>query len=150
VVLLSVLVLGACNHESGEGRKESPAVNRPVADSGVTVILRTDQPRYKPGQPITLSLTVSNATQRPAMLQFNSAQRYEFTIQDQGGKTHWQWGANRMFAQVLGEETLAPGDSLVYRETFRGQLPPGTYRAVGSLLATGGQLAAEAPVTVGS
>ena len=151
VVLLSVLILCACNHESpGSGKERPPAVTRPVADSGVTVTLRTDQPRYKPGQPITLSLTVSNPTERPAVLRFSSAQRYEFTIQDQGGKSYWQWGAGRMFAQVLGQETLASGDSLVYRESFRGQLPPGTYRAVGTILATDKKLPAEAQVTVGS
>jgi intracellular proteinase inhibitor BsuPI len=119
-----------------------------MTDSPLIMSLATDQPRYQLGQPITLSLTVSNPTGQPVVMRFNSAQRCDFTIQDQRGNTLWQWGADRMFAQVLGEETLGPGGSTVYRERFGGHLPPGTYRAIGTLLATGGHLSAEAPVTV--
>lgn len=119
-----------------------------MTESTLAVTVGTDRPRYAPGEPITITLTVSNRGDQPARLHFSSGQRYDFTIEDREGKVLWHWAADRLFVQMLGEETLAPGAALVYRERFAGLLTPGTYRATGTLLAAGALVSASAPVTV--
>jgi len=110
--------------------------------------LVTDKPRYAPEEPITITLTVSNPTREPVTLQFTTGQRYDFMIEDEAGKLVWAWAEDRMFVQILGEATIAPGVALAYRETFTGRLAPGAYRVTGTLTALAERRSASAVVTV--
>ena len=86
-------------------------------------------------------LLVTNADQAPLALEFATAQRYDFAVRD-GGREVWRWSAGRGFAQVLGSEALAPGETRTYAERWR---PPAglsgrTLTAVGTLTTRTGRV----------
>lgn len=83
---------------------------------------------------VRLLLQVTNATQAPLTLRFSSGQSYDFTVSD-GGTSVWSWSAERMFTQALRSETLAPGETRSYEETWR---PPASLR--GKLLSATARL----------
>ena len=87
------------------------------------------------GAPVELTLEVTNTSDRPVTLHFNTSQRYDFLIHDAAGKEMWTWAQERMFLQVLGQEDLQPGATKTYKERFLGTLSPGTYRVTGRLAA---------------
>ena len=105
--------------------------------TGVGVSLATDRTVYGTGQPIAIELRAFNSTSEATLLQFRTAQRYDFVVQDSAGKTVWQWAAERMFAQVLGQESLGPSKpQIAYTDKYAGQLPPGTYKLTGTVTAS--------------
>lgn len=119
-----------------------------ATDTALTVWLVADKARYAPGEPIVLTLAVRNAGAAPVTLEFSSSQRSDFTIEDSAGTVLWRWAAERMFAQVLGEETVRPGAKLEYVERYTGGLGPGRYRVMGQIVALGRELADTVEVTV--
>lgn len=132
-----LLVVLACAGQE----TEPPVVATAVTDSTFPLSLRTDRPVYVPGEAITLTLVLRNATAAPQTLEFSSGQRYDFAIEDARAPV-WRWSASQAFIQMLGEENIAPGDSLVYRERFSGELSAGRYRAVGTVVRMGAELSA--------
>jgi hypothetical protein len=115
---------------------------------GVSVVLTTDKRTYAAGEPIALTLALVNAGSEPLRLRFMTAQRYDFTLQDQRGQQVWRWSSERFFAQVLGEETIAPGGALSYSATVRHALPTGWYTAVGVLPAAEGRVSASMGIEI--
>ena len=96
---------------------------------GLVVTLTTDKAVYAPHETIWMVLEVSNRGEAPILLEFASAQRFDVTIADEGGAEVWRWSAGRMFAAVLGQETLGPDKPrLVYEARVGGGLEPGAYR----------------------
>ncbi len=119
-----------------------------VSHPGIEVSVTTDRAAYAPNEPIEIRLDVTNRTDTVVVFQFSDGQRYDFLIQDEGGETLWRWSADKSFIQVLGEERLVPGDTLIYRERFDGSLIPGTYSVAGMLVATNHPLRASTTITV--
>jgi hypothetical protein len=82
------------------------------------------------GQPLVTTLSVeptadsvhfilqaTNTTRAPLTLQFRSGQSYDFVVAD-GGRTVWNWASDMMFTQALRSETLAPGETRTWAETW--------------------------------
>ena len=137
---LGALALLACaGPDAAPSQAEQPAVK----DTSYAATVRTDRTRYSRGEPITITIVLRNTSSAPQTLEFSSSQRYDFAIEDTRAPL-WRWSAAVMFAQVLGEETIAPGDSLSYSEMFRGELPAGSYRAIGWITRMGAELKATA------
>ena len=114
------------------------------------IALTTDMAHYAPGGTIIARLTASGVSDEAITLHFRSAQRCDFVIQDTNGTTLWQWGADRMFAQAIGAETLGPARTeLVCREQFAAPRTAGTYRIVGSLTSSDRPMSAVVSITVG-
>lgn len=134
--LIAVL---ACNRPDAA----PPAASNAVPDSALVATLFTDRSAYALGNAVTLRLVLRNVSAASVTLEFSSGQRYDFAIEDTRAPM-WRWSASQMFAQVLGGETLAPGDSLVYSEQFKGELPAGPYRAVGTIVRMGEPISATA------
>ena len=141
--LSGLLAVLACSRQDAA----PPVAGNVVTDSTLAATLTTDRPAYAPGDPITLRLVLRNASAAPQTLEFSSAQRYDFAIEDTRAPV-WRWSASQMFAQVLGEETVAAGDSLAYSEQFKGELPAGPYRAVGTIVRMGTTITAAAEFQV--
>ena len=80
-------------------------------------------------------LHVTNPSTQPVTLEFASAQRYDFVVQTMAGAEVWRWSADQMFAQMLGEDTLAPGASRDYSETWQPGARSGVFVAIGKLTA---------------
>ena len=79
-------------------------------------------------------LHLSNPTANPVQLDFGDAQRFDFDVRDAGGAPVWRWSADRAFAQVVGQETVAPGATLTYEAEWRPDKGPGSYTVTGRLL----------------
>ena len=112
---------------------------------------------------LDLALTVRNDGDEPVTLRFRTGQRADFAAYESDGADRdggdvdgidpddeaivWRHGAGRMFTQVLGSETLIPGDSVTY-ESMWPDPPVGEYRIVGSLTAEECDVAATTTVTI--
>ena len=120
-----------------------------MPDTAVEISITTDKTDYAADEPIILRLEVTNGTDEPLVLEFSNGQRYDFVMEDAEGGTAWRWSADKAFIQVLGEEHLAPGESLTYEERFEGSLAAGTYTVVGMLVTTNVPLEARTRISVG-
>ncbi len=67
---------------------------------------------------VRFTLQVTNASQQAVTLRFSSGQSYDFSVGD-GGAVVWRWSEDRMFTQALRAETLAPGQTRSWSETWR-------------------------------
>lgn len=110
------------------------------------VTVTTDRSSYDVRDDVVLTLTARNVTDATVTLEFSSSQRYDFQVEDSSGTTVWSWSDDRGFAQVLGEETVAPGEELTWTETVT--LQPGDYTAVGMVTTRSGDLTDRASFTV--
>jgi len=88
------------------------------------------------GDTVHLQLELSNAGDTAVVLEFASTQRYDFGVEAETGESVWRWSADRMFGQVVGEERLAPGASLVYGEVWLATGRAGRWVAVGQVVST--------------
>jgi hypothetical protein len=90
---------------------------------------------------VTLAVVIRNRGASPRTLTFPSSQTHDCIVHAGEGTEVWRWSAGRMFAQVLTELTLAPGESRTFTITWDltdrkgAPLPPGDYRAVGLVAA---------------
>ncbi len=146
---LLTLALATLAFPSGAALRTAPPTAptaEPLAMLALTVA--TDQAAYAPGATITARLTVINDAKDAVILGFSSSQRYDFAIETEAGETRWRWAGDRMFAQMLGEETLGPGKGLVYTERFPAPREPGRYRVVARLASRTPPASAAADFTV--
>lgn len=127
---LLIVVMGIITN-IGPGGWSEEEDNTP---GGFGLTLATNKAVYSPGEPISITLTVFNCTEDAITLNFTSAQRYDFVVKKKEKKI-WQWSSDKLFAQLIGEEKLKTGDTLIYEETYRpGQeLAPGVYSVTGKL-----------------
>ena len=101
---------------------------------GMSIMI--DKMNYDVGEPIKMALKVFNYTQEDIVFYFNTSQRYDFIIQDEEGSKIWRWSQDKMFAMVLGEETLGPlNPEVICTEEYKGKLSPGYYKIKGILVA---------------
>jgi hypothetical protein len=107
------------------------------------------------GKPITLRLVLRNGGTAAHRLQYSSARTYDVTVLGAGGRELWRWSHGRMFAQMVSDVALGPGESREFRATWDQRtndgaaVPPGRYEAVGSIPALGGEMqTAPLPFTI--
>jgi hypothetical protein len=70
---------------------------------------------YPAAAPVDVALTVRNAGPSAVALSFATAQRFDVVLFDDTCREIWRWSRGRMFAQVLGGLTIAPGNIVTYR-----------------------------------
>jgi hypothetical protein len=136
--LLWVAVSGSCALDSAE-----------VDALGLEVLVRVEPARLSPGGGARAILTVTNAGAQVARLVYPTSQRYDFLLLDLRGNQLWRWSAGRMFLQVVTTDSLEPGASVVYEESFTLPGVAGQYRLVGSLMLMDGVVSDTAVLNVG-
>ena len=120
-----------------------------MAELAFGVSMRTDRAIYAASERTVIELIVFNRTAESLTFDFRNAQHYDFLIEDAEGNSVWRWAEGRMFAQVLGEETLGPGrEEVVYTETYAGPLQPGDYEVTGALISSNRPLSASLTITI--
>ncbi|HEU4556466.1 MAG TPA: BsuPI-related putative proteinase inhibitor [Longimicrobium sp.] len=92
----------------------SPAGDAAGSGGPLVVTLQTDAA----ADSVRFTLQVTNSSQQPVALQFSSGQSYDFSVAD-GGTVVWHWGGDMMFTQALRTETLAPGQTRSWSESWR-------------------------------
>jgi hypothetical protein len=140
LLLVAVLALGSscCRHTpAGSGRAEVGAAVPafPPADS-MDLSLSLDAGSYAVGERVRMRLVARNTTARTLALTFRTAQRHDFIVR-KSGRIVWQWSTDMMFAQVVGTETLPPGDSLAFAGEWDQRLADGTNAALGAYTVQG-------------
>ncbi|WP_224336436.1 BsuPI-related putative proteinase inhibitor [Haloprofundus halobius] len=97
---------------------------------------------------VEFELTVENRGDERVTLSFRDARRAEFVVTDTGGGGEvWRWSDGRMFAQMLGSETLDPGEATTF-ESVWDDSEPGEYVAVGELAAVDADAEAQTQFSV--
>ena len=100
------------------------------------ISIMTDKMSYSVGESIIMTFKVFNYTKADITFHFNTAQRYDFIIEDEEGNEVWHWSKDRMFAMMLGEEILGPTNMEVnYSAEYKSKLSPGYFKVTGVLVA---------------
>lgn len=92
---------------------------------------------YGGGETITLVVTLRNRADGPRTLTLPTSQTHDCLVYDGNHKEVWRYSAGRIFAQVITELTLAPGESRTFTVTWKQidaqgrPVPPGDYETVG-------------------
>jgi hypothetical protein len=130
-VFLAVATLGC-------GVKDTPDVNPPDADGAAVgaAALASSVEVEVHANTVRMVLHVTNPTSRPVTLEFSSGQRYDFAIRTAAGADVWTWSADKLFAQMVGTETIAPGATLDYTETWTPAGQKGSFVAIARLAST--------------
>jgi hypothetical protein len=118
-LLVAALLVGAC---SARGEEPEAAMG---ADRDLVASLDV---RFQ-GDTVQFGLHVTNGSLEPVVAEFSSGQRYDFIVRTLAGEEVWRWSADRGFTQALGEETVAPGGWLQYREDWNAGARTGRYVA---------------------
>ena len=100
------------------------------------ISMTTNKMSYTVGEPITMTLKIFNYTEEDVVFHFNTSKRYDFIIEDEEGNEIWRWAEYRMFAMMLGEETLGPTNiEIIYSVKYKDKLSPGYYKITGFFVA---------------
>jgi len=129
IVTVVFLSLGIWLIASGNTTSEERNMNYGIS-------MMTDKMNYSVGEPIIMTVKIFNYTKEDIIFHFNTAQRYDFIIEDEEGNEIWRWSQDRMFAMVLGEEILGPTNTeITYTAEYQGNLSSGYYKVTGVLVA---------------
>lgn len=134
----------------GCGPKDAPQVNSPDANgtaAGTAGLASSVEIEVRPDT-VRLVLHVTNPSNQPVRLEFNSGQRYDFAIRTAGGADVWTWSADKLFAQAVGTETIAPGATLDYAETWAPGNRKGSFVAIARLASTSHPISEQAAFQV--
>lgn len=104
-------------------------VGAPAAQD-IHVNFTTDQLIYRVGTRLTVKYTIVNLSDQPLVLDFPTAQQFDWTITDISGKVIYRWSKGRAFAQVLTHLTIPAGASDGFETTWdipRDLAPSGFY-----------------------
>lgn len=99
LVLVLAALTGACTPIGMSSTPEGPIVSSLLVRTGPDSVQFTYQ--------------VTNVSDQPVTLTFPSAQRFDVRV-TQDGREIWRWSADRMFAQMLGEERLDADETRQY------------------------------------
>ena len=94
---------------------------------------------------VEFTLTVRNTGAEPVELEFRSSKTADFAV-DSAAEI-WRWSDERMFAQAVRVETIAPDESVSQTASWENP-PPGDYTVTATLAATDTALARRAEFTV--
>jgi hypothetical protein len=100
-----VVLLAACAPAAQTGAEPEAAVAEDLS-SALNVRVEDDSVRFE--------LHIMNTTAEAIVLEFPTAQRYDFEVRTAGGRVVWRWSDDMMHAQVLGHEELGPGEAQRY------------------------------------
>ena len=138
-------MLLACGGVGGEQVLQGP---QPVSDAQEVLSVPTDRQTYAAEDLIELTLELENSTDQALVLNFSTGQRYDFTILRGPAEIVWSWSEDRMFMQMLGQETVGPSQVLAYREQISPRLSAGTYTGTGRIVAQNQTLVASALIVI--
>jgi len=124
-----------------------------IVQDNLELTLEVEEQAYWVGQPVRLILAVKNVGAEPKTLRFSSGQRYDFVVA-LAGREVWRWSKGKLFTQALTSITLAPGETIRFRETWRQEddldrkVQPGEYTVTAILTTMNGPRPTVGPVTV--
>ena len=124
-----------CPADEETARREAPILfetTMTLQDSAGRATVQFDA-----GEPITLVMTIRNRSDSPQSVMLPSSQSYDCSVSTAEGREVWRWSKGVMFAQVITELKLSPGESKSYSQIWDQKADdgavaqPGEYRAIG-------------------
>lgn len=124
------------------GTGTSAAMKRVQAPPNFKVDLSIEPKQYIPSTnlPLRVRMTVHNQGKDKYILDFKSAQQYEFIIRDKAGQDIYRSSQDKEFAQVETATVVNRNEKLVFQEELFGgetsaplNLAPGAYTLVGRI-----------------
>jgi hypothetical protein len=123
------------------GPERSEAMKRVSAPPNFKVDLNMEPKNYVPAPESVLKarMVLVNQSKEKYMLEFNTAQRYEFIIKDSKDKEVFRSSSDKVFSQQLSSTVVNRNEKLVYEEELFSpsnqviKLPPGQYKLVGQV-----------------
>jgi hypothetical protein len=121
----------------------------------MTTQTTTDKRHYALGESVKMTLTLTNASQRPLKLNFRSGQTFDFVVK-RGRVEVWKWSHEKAFTQALQDLMLAPNETKRFEATWdqkdkQGkQVGDGRYAVTGIVTATPPLESEAAVVTIGN
>lgn len=110
LVILAIAVFLLAMVHSGRGRAHA------AQPEALEVTLTLDRSAYEPGMPITFAIRVRNLGNQPVTLTFPTGQRFDVVIRRDVEVS--RWSQDKAFLQVVGVETWAPGQEIVYSDQW--------------------------------
>jgi len=89
-----------------------------ITPDPLVVTFAADKGAYQRFSKANLSLTVTNVATYPVVVDFANGQRYEFTAKNSSGQVVWTWSNGKSFGTDPEAIVLAPGESLVFAESW--------------------------------
>ncbi|MBI4024034.1 MAG: hypothetical protein HY360_03580 [Verrucomicrobia bacterium] len=131
------------------GSGHSEAMKRVNAPPNFKVDLTAEPQTFQPGAEAVLKarMTVVNQGKEKYILEFNTAQRYDFIVRRQDGSEVYRASANKAYSQQVSSTVVNRNEKLVYEEDLFAEtnqtlnLPPGEYKLIG-------QITAQVPISV--
>jgi hypothetical protein len=96
----------------------APSLSPALAADPLQVQITTNQSDYARGQQAQLTLTVKNTATYPVVVTFSNGKKYDFTAFDASGAAVWTWSQGRVFDPIPSQQTLAPGASWTFSESW--------------------------------
>ncbi|HAH87240.1 MAG TPA: hypothetical protein DCL60_07705 [Armatimonadetes bacterium] len=115
--------------------------------------LATDKESYAEGEPVAITLSVTNSGTEARTLKFASGQQYDFVV-SKDGREVWKWSAGKYFAQSLVSRVIGPGEVLRFKQVWNqektggGRANPGEYCITGMLILVEGKRPSVGPLTI--
>jgi hypothetical protein len=123
------------------GEPRSEAMKRVQAPPNFKLELATEPRSFVPSTNACLKvkMTAVNEGKDKYILEFNSAQHYDFVITKMDGKEVYRWSANKSFSQQTSSIVLNHNEKAVYEEQLFSpsnqitSLPPADYKLKGMI-----------------
>jgi hypothetical protein len=128
------LLLAALGCSSNQQPEAAPADTN--AGGAVSARLASSVEVDVSANTVRLVLHVTNPTNQPVVLEFTSGQRYDFAVRSADGQDVWRWSADKSFMQALSSQTIAPGATIDFAETWQPGNRTGSFTAIAELVAT--------------
>lgn len=109
----------------------------PVRDLVVELVLNGGEVEFTQGEPISMTLAITNCEDGPVRRVYASGQQYDFVVSDDQQRELWRWSHGKAFTQAIQEATFESGETVTYTETWTqttnedDQIAPGRYDILG-------------------
>ncbi len=141
--LLLVALAGGCSESGGD--VFDPEVPPDFRATAITLDA-AGKPAdvFAPGEPVTLRLTVVNATDVYQTMTFSSAQLYDFVVLDGKDAEVWRWSFDKVFGPANDRLDFRPRQSVQFEEVWFQFAQDGSVAAAGDYTVKG-TMTAETP-----
>ena len=101
--------------------------------TGFTASLTAIDKTADPGEPFSLTLSVSNCNERKTSRRYGSGQIFDFSVRDESGELVWNWAHSRGFVLAIKERTYGDSQTVTYGVIWdqtnndAGPVAPGMY-----------------------
>lgn len=102
-------------------------------EAGATLTATTDKRVYNVGEAVKIAFKLQNNAKNPVTFEFNSGQSYDVLVENSAGEQVWSWAANKRFAMMMRQVTVAAGETQTFAAQWEGRaltdekIAPGKY-----------------------